>query len=269
MGLHLLYLPQHPLLLLTMSPSPSSEMDFLADGPENRAQTPSPDISANPRPMLLTTPQGFGSGVRSSYDDDKKPTDTGPYQRTDYDAYIEHDLRNNRVFMHADKFMELVFKTPANWEADSSCSIILPPIIAHADFQKALKDFLKSVKDRGHERRLYPFIVSLYAVVLKLLDQYDPLGDHDRESLKLAFSQNDPVKLVDGVIDHLSPDIRALFDTFTVNKKKLSFANVVHVVEVKNTDYAMCRGDQDFRVLNKGEVQFISPCEYSRLILVI
>ncbi len=253
MGLHLLYLLQHSLFLLTTSPPIPSEMDVHADDPDNHPRTPT--RPAKRRLMLLTTPQGFGSGVRSSYDSDTALANKDPYHRKDYDAYIEHDLQTNRVFMHFEKFAELVLKVPADWEQDLT---FLSSIATHADFQKALTDFRKSVKQAGHERRLYPPLVSLYASALKLLDESDPLDDHDRQALKLAFSRNDPVQLVDGVFGRLSPDIKALFDTFTVVEDQLSFANVVHVVEVKDTNYALCRGDNDFRVLNKGKVEFSS-----------
>ncbi|KAF9023129.1 hypothetical protein BDZ89DRAFT_1162891 [Hymenopellis radicata] len=155
--------------------------------------------------------------------------------------------------MHAKQFMELVFRTPANWQEDSSCRNVLTFITAHDDFKKALKSFLQVVKGPGTEHRLYPFVVSLYAVVLKLLDQRDPLPDgHDRQTLKLAFSVNDPTELVDGVINRLSPE--SLFHSFCIHDKGLSFSNLIHVVEVRDTNAGstLCRGDNDPRILHEG-----------------
>ncbi|KAF8875828.1 hypothetical protein CPB85DRAFT_539409 [Mucidula mucida] len=127
--------------------------------------------------------------------------------------------------MHAEKFMELVFRTPANWKADPVCKGILAAITANDDFKAALESFRKILNGPGTEHRLYPPIVALYAIVLKLLDAHDPLPDgDDRKTLKLAFSVNDPVELVDAVTKGLSPDIRSLFDSFTIHEKELSFS---------------------------------------------
>ncbi|KAF8906633.1 hypothetical protein CPB85DRAFT_1456586 [Mucidula mucida] len=243
-----------------MSPPTSPEMDYPDDSPESPPpseqqqlppQTPGPKISSNRLPTFPTTPHAHSSAAHAAFDDDKELSSNSLYQN--HDEYIEHDLQNNRVFMHAEKFMELVFRTPANWKANPVCKGILAAITANDDFKAALESFREILNGPGTEHRLYPPIVALYAIVLTLLDAHDPLPDgDDRKTLKLAFSVNDPVELVDAVTKGLSPDIRSLFGSFTIHEKELSFSNVVHVVEVEDTDSALCRGANDFRVLHNG-----------------
>ncbi|KAF8904874.1 hypothetical protein CPB85DRAFT_1255174 [Mucidula mucida] len=98
------------------------------------------------------------------------------YKRKTHDEYIEHDIQYHRVFLRAVKCMELVVKMPVSRDEVSSFVKVLPSIIAHGNFKKALNDFFLATKgpttgDGLYRRR----IISLCTVVLNLLDQADPL----------------------------------------------------------------------------------------------
>ncbi len=251
MALLILYLPY---CQLKMASDVASAPNISSSPPDNDAATAqSNQRTPDPRPA---TPYATGSAARFSVDDGKLNVNPNvpPYLCDDYNQYIQDDLDNNRVFLHVEKFLELVFDIPLSYRQEHAPRQHIDSILKDSVFRQHMTKFLEKCADAGPEAPLYTPLANLYNRGLELLDALDALPE-DTKALKLHFSVNDPHHLCDGVFKKgLSPDLKSLLESLQQGAvAEINWTNVIKCVEVKAKDSpALCGGEYDPRPLHDG-----------------
>ncbi|KAF9040245.1 hypothetical protein BDZ89DRAFT_1156757 [Hymenopellis radicata] len=238
----------------------------------NSSAPPTTD-AAGPTHKAGSTPQCRGGNSRTRWDD----SEIGPlkYKRSDYEPFLQVDLRNSRVLVDIDKFSERVLRIPfPETRSDKFCTTdarlnkLVDAIYGDAQFKNFLQVFLARCRHFGSVE------TSLYALHADMNNRAMEMIEAEYPGLEpIRFYRNDPKVLMGGILNrkNLSPDMfgvfKALFDGSETNLTKekvkealdvfaepvyssIYWAMVLLLLEGKDGDCTLWDGRDGFRMLD-------------------
>jgi hypothetical protein len=181
------------------------------------------------------------------------------YNSSKYEEYIVQDFERHRIFVDMEIFMKYVLQVPDNWQELWGATI--SEIKRDQVFWIAYCEYIRECKTTGaDETRFYKPLVDMANAILDVSS-----NDESDESVKprtpQRYLRNDPRRVLDGVINGLSPDIVA------VHKESLprlppgehvTWAQALQALEVKPSDGALIDGSCIPRLTVNGEWAKIS-----------
>ena len=244
--------PPMPATTPPRSPSPSPEPAQVQSSLPSSAhpELKTPERKPGPaRPAPDITPLSCGSSVRQNAEGDTDRVDG--YDRSDYGEYIREDAKK-RVFVDFEVFMEYVLHVPGDWKTLWSADI--EAVKADPGFKEHHEKYCELCNSRSLEGLFYRPLMETANAVLRALPRPDP--EAVTRGIPQYYHVGDPKRLRGGVINKskLSPDLIVLHeDCVQSEKESLHWTNVLHVLEVKPFDSAICDGENMPRLVVNGK----------------
>lgn len=210
----------------------------------------------NPR---SSTPLPTGSGMCHRLEGDGDRFDG--YDRAEFEEYIREDL-TRRVFVDFEVFLEKALHVPADWKVLWGPAI--DAVKADADFERHHEFYCKLCNDiGGQEKTFYAPLMAMANAILAVVTRTDfnVIPFEKRQ----YYYVNDPTHIKGGVMSKkgLSPDV-VLLDAGRdpPYSGQLHWANILHLLEVKPYDTAICDGKSIPRLKNKGKQAGYHLCDW-------
>jgi hypothetical protein len=253
--------PSHPPHMITRS-----KARLLAANSDQ--STPSLPLSTPPVPQTPQrkrdaaqfapglTPKSHGTSLFQKLIHAAEPQ---KYNSSKYEEYITQDFERHRIFVDMEIFMKYVLLVPDNWQELWGGTI--GKIKRDTTFWIAYCEYIRECGVTGaEETRFYKPLVDMSNAILDFSSKRDS-DDSVKPRTPQRYMRNDPRRVLDGVIEGLSPDIVAVHKEALPNlppEGHVAWAQALQALEVKPSDGALIDGSSIPRLIVDGEQATIS-----------